>query len=158
MSYDEKKLLLKQIAEARIAHTRWLRRAQHLIEGLPVSDGMVALDPTHCEFGNWLYSDGMKYKSVLKFEQIIDKIEKCHVELHDIYLNVYKIYFVESKRFWFVSKLLASSYKEPSARQKERAKLYLYDLERCSKSLLSELTRLEKLVASIDPKQLKVFV
>jgi len=156
--HEKKRFMLNQIADARVSHTRWLRRAKHLIEGLPVRDGMLCLDPSHCEFGKWFYKEGVQYKQVLKFDKIVEKIEKYHLQLHEIYVEIYKIYFVQTKRSWVVSKLLASPYNEPSMKQKEMAKLHLRELEETSKKLLSELTALERLIAAVNEKQFCEFV
>lgn len=52
-----------KIRYARASYIRWVRRAKHLIEGLRVSEDMIPVDSTSCEFGLWLYDEGMRFKS-----------------------------------------------------------------------------------------------
>ena len=88
-----KKQALLEIRDAHIAHTKWVRRAKHLVENLPVDEKMIPLDHTECHFGQWLYNSGMKYKNIPQLTHTIRAIDESHQELHNIYLNIYKIYF-----------------------------------------------------------------
>lgn len=45
-----KKQALREIRDAHITHTKWLRRAKHLVENLHVDEKMIPLDSTECHF------------------------------------------------------------------------------------------------------------
>jgi len=150
MHTNKKQEILQQLAEARLSHAKWLRRAKHLIEGLPVKDGMIPIDPTDCAFGQWFYKDAVRYKNVLSFAKHIEKIGSLHVALHDVYLHIYKIYFVDARRSRFMSTILASQYKSPSKSQQELTQHYFIELQKISNELNKELETLEKLVLSLD--------
>ena len=152
MHRNRKQEILQQLAEARLSHAKWLRRAKHLIEGLPVSNGMIPIDPTDCAFGQWFYKDAVHYKSVLSFAKHIDTIEQLHVLLHDIYLRIYKVYFVDAKRSRFMSAILSSQYKRPSKSQVELTQHYFLELQKVSDELYKEIETFEKLVVSLDHK------
>lgn len=97
-----RKQIVKEIRDAYVAHEKWVRRAKHLVENLPVDEKMIPVDSTECQFGQWLYGIGMKYKNISQLSGILHKIEEEHRNLHDIYLRVYKIYFLETKRSWVI--------------------------------------------------------
>ena len=156
MHKSKKQEILHQLANARLSHAKWLRRAKHLIEGLPVSDGMIPIDPTDCAFGQWFYKDAVKYKSVLSFAKHIETIGKLHVSLHDVYLRIYKIYFVDARRSRLMSTILASQYKKPSKSQQELTQHYFSELQKISDELYKELETFEKLVFSLDQKHFEV--
>jgi len=155
---NRKREILQQLADARLSHAKWLRRAKHLIEGLPVKNGMIPIDPTDCAFGKWFYKEALQYKSVLSFAKHIETIGKLHLSLHDIYLRIYKIYFVDAKRSRFMSKILLSQYKSPSKSQQELTKHYFIELQKTSDELYKELATFEKLVSSLDNKHFDVVI
>lgn len=137
-----KQQILKEIRDARIAHEKWVRRAKHLVENLPVDEKMIPLDSTECHFGQWIYNHGMRYKSIPALNVIIHKIEKEHRDLHDIYLRIYKIYFLETQRSWAIS-LIISSRKEVSTRKQEEGLYYYKMIEKTSASLIQALEEFE---------------
>ena len=93
-----KKDILARIEDARKAHFTWLNRIERLIENVFVSDELIELDPKESEFGDWLYEDIGKCKSSLFFLESLQLIEKEHLKLHEIYFQIYRIYFIECKR------------------------------------------------------------
>jgi len=150
----QKKDIIEQITNARLAHLKWVRRAKHLIEKLPVSSGMIPIDATECTFGAWLYREGLKYKNLSQLSTVINKIEKLHTEIHDIYLDIYKIYFVDLKRSWVMSKIL-DAYKDPTPQQQKMAYRYFIQLEDISVLLMQEFDLFERTLKNIDIEDLK---
>jgi hypothetical protein len=150
----QRKNIVDRLLAARLAHTKWLRRAKHLIENMPVTSGMIPIDSTECEFGKWFYSEGLKYKNLPQLEAILDKIERLHEEVHNIYLDIYKIYFVELKRSWLMSKLV-DGYKEPSLEQQKTAYRHYIQLEDVSVLLMKEFDLFERTLKNIEIKELR---
>ncbi|MDD5052495.1 MAG: CZB domain-containing protein [Sulfuricurvum sp.] len=138
--------ILDEISSARIAHSKWVRKAQHLVANLPVNKEMIPVDFTECTFGKWLYEYGPKYKKNFHLCDIINEIEYQHAELHDTYLKIYKIYFLDTKRSWIMN-VLTLSQKEISNAEQKKAKIYLSELEKTSKTLLKMLDHFEKILA-----------
>ncbi len=93
--------IIQNLTAAKVAHTKWVRKAKHLVESLPVKEDMIPIDSTDCKFGQWFYSEGIRFKIDDSFSSILGKIEKEHTELHNLYLKIYKIYFVDTKRKGF---------------------------------------------------------
>jgi hypothetical protein len=131
-----------KIRQARASHARWVRRAKHLIEGLPISEDMIPIDSTSCEFGMWFYHEGMKFKSNPELLKYLNSIEEKHNHLHDIYLKIYKIYFVDTRVSWYRS-ILTNKHREVSPNECAYAKVYFDSLEKVSEELLALLEKLE---------------
>jgi len=84
--------VLQELSKAKIAHMRWVKRADHLISDLPVDKEFIPLEATSCGFGKWLYTGtGLELRSVDKFKYIIEQIEFHHDNLHDLYRAPLKI-------------------------------------------------------------------
>ena len=146
--------ILKQVEAARIAHAKWLRRAKHLIENMPVTSGMLPIDSTACEFGKWFYSEGLKYKNIPRLTVMLERIDALHEEIHAIYLNIYKIYFVSLKRSWVMSKIL-DSHKAPNLEQQKSAYKHYIQLEDVSVLLMKEFDFFERTLRNLEMKELK---
>ena len=142
----------KQIEKARFAHTNWLRRAKHLIEGLPVSEEMLPLAPDACEFGRWYSGVDKKLKKFPQLREVLENIEQYHFEVHAIYFNIYDIYYIQLERSWFMAKIFDSR-KEPTEEQKKAAYMYFDALEQASEKLLSELDSLEMSLKLLKPEE-----
>ncbi len=155
MSIVTKREVLKNIRSARREHVKWVYRAKKLVNGLEVSKEDIPLKITSCEFGKWFYGDGQILLYIFK-EEAIEKLDAKHRELHDIYINIFKIYFNSSKRtLW--EKLLGRS-KKISATQEQEAIKYLAQLEEVSIELVSYLNIIEKKITLIDEKSFKKFL
>ncbi len=153
----DRKKLLEKIENARISHMRWIQRAQHLIEDLPITEDMIPLDYTKCEFGEWLYSDGLKFKEYLRTSRIIQKIEEEHTLLHHLYLKIYKIFFVDAKRGALGSMLLGK-YKKVSHENRLKAAQYFQELQDSSQRLMSYFDSFAKDVRSLEKAQIRAIL
>lgn len=88
----------------------------------------------------------MKYKNIPELSTIIHTIDEQHRELHNLYLNIYKIYFLETKRSWVMA-MITQSRKKVSADNQKLASTYYSNIEEVSKTLLEALNKLESLLA-----------
>ena len=145
---------LKEMESARLAHIKWLQRVQRLIENMPVSDSMIPLNPVQSGFGHWLYSNGLEYKELARLTSTVENIKKYHEKLHYTYVNIYKIYFVDSKRSWLFSKLL-STHKEIPSQQQNTAYKYFEELQDISQKLIKEFDSLHRNITRVDIKILR---
>lgn len=140
-------VLLQYIADAKKAHMRWVKRAEHLISGLPIDKDFIPLDNTKCGFGEWLYDTGEKLKLLVELENIMIELEDHHTAVHDAYMDIYKIYFVIPENRSILEKLFKSN--KIDDEDKEKAKTHFKYLKKSSNDLLETLTLLEKKVANI---------
>ena len=135
--------ILHQTNNAKIAHTKWVRRIDHLISGLPVEQKMIPLDPTFCEFGQWFYSQGSKLRTLDSLKEILEKIEKQHDEAHDIYGKIYTIYFLTPHKRTLLRKIVTLNNKEVTKIEKEEARAYYHTLVEKSRLVLSLMEEFE---------------
>lgn len=143
---DHKKEIAKEIRNAHIAHEQWVRNVKHLVENLPIHKATIPLSSTECDFGKWLYGTGMKYKAIPALTRIIFKIEQDHRDLHNIYLRIYKIYFLETQRSWAMN-LFTNSHKKVTPEKQSEAVKYYQEMEKMSIWLIKSLDQLESLLA-----------
>ena len=144
-----KETILEQLHAARAGHIGWVQRAKLLVSGFDVKEDAIPLDSTGCKFGQWFYSDGQKLRTLLTGStDTWGKIEEYHIQIHDIYLNIFKIFYGTGKKGFF-SKLLGGK-KKVNDSDRETAQKYLDEIRRVSRLLIHEIEQLEKEVLSID--------
>ncbi len=144
-----KETILEQLHAARAGHIGWVQRAKLLLSGFDVKEDAIPLDSTSCKFGQWFYSDGQKLRTLHESSpELWNRIEAYHIQIHDIYLNIFKIFYGTGKKGFF-AKLLGSK-KKVSDADRETAQGYLDDIRRVSKQLIHEIEQLEKEVLAID--------
>lgn len=149
-----KAAILQEITKAKIAHKRWVKRADHLISGLPVDKEFIPLVATSCGFGRWLYGQGTTLRTIEATKYIIEEIEHHHDDVHDAYAQIYNIYFIIPENKSFLSKVFTFNSKKVSKKDIETAKKYFTQLERSSDELLALLDKLEKASDHITYEQL----
>ena len=137
--------LVEKIHNAKRSHLKWVKRVKHLLEQVLVADEMITLDPRESEFGHWLYKDAYKCHHTPFFAETLNLIEKEHIHLHQIYFEIYRIYFVETKRKNFKAVLLGKR-KKISNEQWVEAKDHYYELIEVSRKLLIQVNNLERKV------------
>jgi hypothetical protein len=146
--------ILQHIFDAKKAHIRWVKRAKHLVEGLPIDKDFIPLKSTSCIFGKWLYSEGGNLRKVPHTNQLIEKIELEHDDLHNIYMRIYKIFFIVPNSKSLLQKILSFNSKKISPQDKEKAKMDVQHLQQISQRLLELLTKLEDEITALNDKEL----
>ena len=143
--------ILQEISNAKVAHERWVKRAEHLVEGLPVSKSFIPLDTTECGFGQWLYSEaGNKLRLTKEFKNIIEQIEFYHDQVHDVYKEIYKIYFVLPNERSLMHKIITLNSKKISKHEKERALEAYRELKKVSFELRKLLDKMEMITRNTE--------
>lgn len=142
----DKTITLQSLSDAKKAHLKWVQRAKLLIEGLPIDEGAIPLSYTDCKFGEWFYSEGQKLNALGNMDSLVE-IEKAHIELHDNYMHIFKIFFTDNDRSFF-SKLFNSK-KKISDEEREVAKSYFVKLQAASEEVLEHIGRLERRLYAI---------
>jgi len=138
--------ILQHISDAKKAHLRWVKRADHLIIGLPVDKEFIPLEATTCGFGLWVYGEGAKLRLVPSIDNLMNRIEHHHNDLHDAYMDIYKIFFIMPQQRSMLHKILTLNSKIVSSSEKEKAKAHFKYLKRSSEELLTVLDILEEKV------------
>ena len=151
----DKSVILEQLRAAKAAHINWVQRAKMLISGFKIDEDAIPVNSTQCRFGQWFYSDAQKLNGLRNDSmQCLKNIEKLHFDLHDIYLNIYKIYY-DMEPQGFFSKLFGKK-KKISDEASKLAKEYFNDMEKVSKDLLNEINIMERRIIALPEKELDV--
>jgi len=147
--------ILQQIQDAKTAHMRWVKRADHLVSGLPVDKEFIPLESTDCAFGEWFYNHGVKLKLIPSIGNLVNRIEHHHNDLHDAYTDIYKIFFVMPTKRSLLQKIFSFNSKDPTPEEKEQAKAHFKYLKRSSEELLAVLYILEERVKALTYEELE---
>jgi len=151
-----KAMIIQELNMARVAHERWVKRAEHLVSGMPVDKAFIPLEPMLCGFGEWYYGMvGRTLRSMYIFTPTMETIEACHNELHRIYHRIYDIYFEKPKKRSFLEKIMTFNNKSITKKEKKEADSYLMLLQETSDELIYHLDKLEKAVRVADLVVLK---
>jgi len=110
--------IIPHIDDARLAHMRWVARAEALVEGLPLDKSQVPVLSTDCKFGQWYHGKG----HALHFLTSYVGIDAPHRALHKTYQNIFKILYAEDDRS-LLGKLFGSSKEYEKERYEEAAAL-----------------------------------
>jgi len=154
----EKEQVLEHLRAAKTAHIKWVQKAKQLIRGHEISEDAIPVDSTECKFGKWFYSDGQILNALSNNPlECMSKIEKLHFELHDIYMNIFSIYFIKPKS-GFLSKLFGSKKKVLSEDEIQKAKSNYDVMEQVSKDLLDEINRLERRLIAVPEEKMKTLI
>ena len=147
--------VLEQLRAAKAAHINWVQRAKMLVSGFKIEEDAIPVNSTQCRFGQWFYSDAQKLNNMPNSSlECMETIEKLHFDLHDTYLNIYKIYY-ETQPQGFFSKLFGKKKKISEDAQK-LAMEYFHALEDISKKLMEEINRMERRIVAIPEDNLNV--
>lgn len=141
-----KKQILNETHSAKMAHKRWVRRVNHLVNNLPVDIQTIPIDSKKSQFGVWLYSSGMKCKKIPQLTDYIHQIEYLHIQLHHKYQKVHTIYSSGLNRSWLMSMLIPSR-NVISLQKQKTAQRYFNDIEKLSHALLTLLDLFERHLA-----------
>lgn len=151
MKKDE---ILGHLRAAKSGHIKWVQKAKLLINGIDVQEDAIPVDSTECNFGKWFYEDGQVLNALSNNPpECMQAIEQFHFQLHDMYMQIFNIYFSEEKKGGFFAKLFGLKRKELSAAEEQLANDHYEKLEKISHELLDEINRLERrLIAVPDEK------
>ncbi len=149
----QKQTILEELRKAKAAHINWVQKAKLLISGFKIDEDAIPVNATQCHFGQWFYSDAQRLNGLRTNPlHCMERVEKLHTQLHDIYLNIYKIYY-DIEPQGLLSRLFGkkkSTTKEATARAQE----YFNEMERVSKELINELNMMERRIIVLPEEEL----
>jgi hypothetical protein len=145
---------LEHLRAAKASHIKWSQRAKMLINGVNVEEDSIPMNSTECEFGKWFYSNGQGLNALSNNPmEYMNKIEQLHFQLHDIYLNIFNIYFNRPKQ-GFLSKLFGQK-KDVTPQEASTAKDFYAQMESVSKELVDEINRLERRLLAVSQENIQ---
>lgn len=143
----DKNLALEHLNKAIASHIKWVENIKLLVDGEPIKADEITLTATESELGTWFYDEGQKLNAIKTIPaDSMELIGSLHSKVHDIYLNIYKIYFDIEKKS--LIKRLIRKKKKISPENQEAAQTHLEEIEKISRNLLEELDRLERRTAA----------
>jgi len=149
-----KEEILNQLRVAKAAHVSWVQRAKLLIEGFTINETSIPVNSTECQFGQWFYSDGQRLNDIRNNPiESMQEIENLHFKLHDVYLNIYKIYYDLEKKSFF-SKIFGKK-KKVSDEDKVIAKEYYREMDAISQELVKALNLMERRINVVNDEEIK---
>lgn len=143
----QKSEIISKIRAARFAHVQWVQKAKSLVNGLEIKEEDIPLTSDACTFGKWFYSDGQVLLAIFN-EKSVKEIEVLHNQLHEEYMNIFKIYF-DLSNLGFFAKLFNQG-KKVSEKEKLKSLVYLSNLEKISDSLIQHLNIMETKINMAD--------
>ncbi len=153
----KKEQVLEHIRSAKSAHIKWVQKAKLLINGVSVTEDSIPVNSTECNFGKWFYSDGQLLNSLSNNPiECMQKIEKLHFDLHDIYLQIFNIYFNRPKTGFFAK--LFGKKRVITDIEANQAKEYYKELEKVSQVLLEEINRLERRLIAVSEEKISQLI
>jgi hypothetical protein len=137
--------VVQNIQKAKESHLSQLRFIELLIKGVELDEKKIYRSQYECIFGKWLFGEGQQLKDHLDMT-LIDEIEKLHALWHEEYLKIYEIYFANKTGFF--TKFLGKE-REISQMDRDKAKLYLNDLEGTTEQLIKKLDTIIRKVGAL---------
>ena len=150
----DKNEVLTHLRAAKAAHISWVQKAKMLIEGFKMDEKAIPVNSTECQFGKWFYSDAQKLNALQNNPlECMTEIEQLHFKLHDIYMNIFKLYY-ETEEKGFFGKLFGSK-KKISQEGKDLAREYFHEMENISKALIDEINRMERRIIAVQDSEME---
>lgn len=123
-----------------------------MVFGFGVNKNDVALNPTQSGFGKWFYGEAQKLKELRNTKlECMSHVEASHLKTHDIYFEIYNIFFKKDAN-GLLNSILGP---KGTPQQIEVAKKYYEDLESASKELMDNTLRFEKRILAIPPEEIE---
>ena len=82
----DKNGFINKLKELNKKHNSWYASAEAIIMIVETESDNVPKSYTDCEIGNWFYGEGYQLSKFETFKEI----EHIHIELHRLYLEIYK--------------------------------------------------------------------
>lgn len=153
----DKEKVIEQLRAAKSAHIKWVQKAKLLISGIEVEKDAIPVNSTECQFGKWFYSDAQSLSALSNNPmECMASIEQLHFELHDVYMNIFAIYFSKPDEGFF-SKIFGRK-KKVTDDEAKLAQEYYSKLEDISKMLLDDINRLERRILAVSDEKIKELI
>jgi hypothetical protein len=149
-----KEEVLEHLRKAKVAHTKWVQKAHLLISDIKVEKDAIPVNATDCGFGMWFYSDAQKLNALSNNPlECMQSIESLHMKLHNVYLEIYQIYFNKPSKGFFQS-LFGLKKEKITPEERAQAHQSYAELEAISMQLIEELNRLERRIIALPDEKI----
>ncbi|MFK5975337.1 MAG: CZB domain-containing protein [Sulfurovum sp.] len=150
MNRDE---VLYQLKTGKAVHSGWLQKAKQIIDGFTINETSTPVASTECAFGLWFYTEGQRLcKLRNNSPQSMKSVETLHYNIHEIYQDIYYIYYGGKSKGFFSSKFGKRKVKEKDI---ELAKSHYKLMKEATDELIGEFTRMERRIAVISATEIE---
>ncbi len=91
---------LSNLRDAKASHIKWHAQALALAMGFETGEESVPKLYNNCSFGKWYYGAGQFISNIPNFSDI----EPLHMDLHNVYMEIYQKHIAPAKKGFFESK------------------------------------------------------
>ena len=157
-----KSMILENIFEAKNEHKKWVKKADHLVNGMHSFRGdkievkadnrFVSRTTEDCMYGILFKSIRINLDAIKETKYTLNRLDNIHINIHKEYEKIYKIYFEKKEKKLF--QLLIPNKGKISKEKKEEASNYFKTIKESSKEMLLLLNELEIKVKGIDQSKL----
>lgn len=145
--------ILEKLRAAKTSHVNWVQKAKMLIEGIDINKDSIPVNATECNFGLWFYDDAQKLNALRNNPvEAMTKIENLHMQLHNKYLSIYKIYYTQDAGFF---KKLFGRKKKIGPKDTIQAHDFFQELQVISEKLLVEINKLERRILTLAEEEIE---
>lgn len=159
-----KETALKSLSDAKKEYTRWVMRAETMMEGLPIGPEQIPVKSTECDFGIWLSGEGQKVAKMPGMDSFKTIVES-HEQVHDLYEKIFFVFGSIEKHpvLHKVPKLeknplfrkLLTRKRRSSTVEKEMAAEYYTELKQAAKRFIDAIERLERRLGALPSSSFK---
>lgn len=139
--------VMDRLSAARLAHLKWVARAEGLLAGLPLDKDQVPVMQTDCEFGKWYFGPGHALNKLASYRAL----EEPHEMLHKVYMQIFNHLYGADDRS-MLGKMFGSA-KKHKEKQLEEARKLLPSLKGQSEVLLKNIDILERDIQALAKRQ-----
>lgn len=154
----DKHKTLEYLRAAKTSHLEWLQKAKQLISGVEIKKDAIPMHSTECYFGQWFHGEGQILNALANNpRECMIRIEELHFDLHDVYLNIFHIYFQKADRK-ILNRIFGDRKNKIAEAEQKMACEFYNKLEQISKELINEINRLERRLLAVSEEKIKNLV
>lgn len=148
--------VLRHLRIAKTAHTKLLQKAKILIDKIDIDEPTLPINARESDFGKWFDDDGRKLRGLSNNPiECMENIESLHLSLHEMYFNIFNIYYGESQKKGFFSKMLGFD-KIVISDEEEKLALDFYEkMQEFENELANEISRLERRLTALSSERIE---
>lgn len=135
--------VMKGIRKAKLAHVCWVSYALAVIEGVSKDVEKAPFSSDEGAFADWLYGEGYALAYILSPVDLFTEMEALNTEIHEIYMAMFTIKYVNQapKKIFF---------KDNAYEIQELVE----NMKNKSKHLIDKIKQLENFVCQLSNKEL----
>ncbi|MFK5976140.1 MAG: hypothetical protein QM493_06495 [Sulfurovum sp.] len=149
-----KESILKNISSAKEEHIHWVKQANNLNFG-SFEDNKKQINDVVSHFGQWLYTEGSKLSISPSTQHLIKRVESHNNTLNELYIDIYKIFFVIPTKRNILYKIATLNSKNITSFEKQEIVTKLKHLNLYSSQIINTLDIIEDRVKSLSNNEIK---